>query len=416
MPWLFYNPTMKRTLACILLSVFSMSLAEDWPQFRGPGGQGHSASKNVPLNWSAESNVAWKVEIPGGGWASPVLVGQRIYLNSAVPIDEDTHALTTLCLDATDGSTIWSTALFERPIIRIHKKNSHASVTPLIVDERIYVHFGAQGTACLDLDGKVLWTQEDISYKMVHGNGGCTVVADGKLIFSCDGGDQRFMIALDVRTGKVAWKTERDIPVKKSFSFASPLVLGNQVISPGSGGVVAYDVRDGSKIWQARYGEGYSVIPRPVIGHNMVFVGSGYDKATALGIELGGKGDVTDTHVKWIKTRGAPHTPSMILYDDMLFMVSDIGVASCVNPLTGDVYWQERVGGQQSASPVLAEGRIYFQDERGKASVIKAAKTFELLATNELKERTLSSYAVSEGAIFIRTEKHLYRIGASEAP
>jgi len=411
-------------MKCLSLVLLAFSIAslptfagENWPQFRGPGAQGHSAAKNVPLEWDTEKNVAWKIDVPGKGWSSPAYVDGRIYLTTAVPepADPKQHTLRALCYDAKDGKLIWDKRLFRREAIRIHKKNSHASVSPRVDGERIFVHFGAQGSALLDLDGNIIWRKTDIDYKMVHGNGGVPALADGKYIFACDGAKEPFIMALDAETGKVAWKTPRKIEVKKTFTFSSPLVVDDLVLSPASGGLVAYQTKNGKEVWRAGYDQGYSVIPRPVVGEfdgkQLAFCGSGYDRATAVCVELGGKGDVTESHVKWRIKKAAPHTPSMILKDDMLFMIADIGLASCVNPVSGEVYWTERIGGQHSSSPVLAEDRIYFQDERGKGTVIKAAKTFEVLATNDLREQTLASYAVTDGALFIRTLEHLYRIG-----
>jgi len=409
-------PSLIFFVSLMFFPLLEAPAAENWPQFRGPGAQGHSAAKDVPIEWDTKKNVAWKIEVPGKGWSSPAYVDGRIYLTSAVPEpDGDHHTLRALCLDAKDGSVIWNKVLFKRPIIRIHIKNSHASASPRVDGDRLFVHFGAQGSACLDLDGNILWKQTDIDYKMVHGNGGAPAFADDKYIVSCDGAKDPFIIALDAQTGKQVWKTRRDINVENKFTFSSPLVVDDLVLSPASGALAAYRIKNGREVWRARYDEGYSVIPRPVIGEfggkRLAICASGYNQSTAVCVELGGKGDVTDTHVKWRVKKAAPHTPSMILKDDMLFMISDIGIASCLDPVSGEAYWIARVGGQHSSSPILAEDRVYFQDERGKGTVIKAAKSFEILARNDLKEQTLASYAVTDGTLFVRTLKHLYRIG-----
>ena len=239
-------------------------------------------------------------------------------------------------------------------------------------------------------------------------------LAGKALVFSADGLADPVVIALDRETGKLLWKTKRDTAAKKKFSFSTPLVIEvngqQQIISPGSGAVCAYDPADGREIWRVRYGEGYSVVPRPVFGHGLLFVGSGFDQPWVYAIKPDGKGDVTDTHVAWKLTKGAPHTPSLLLVGDEVYMVSDGGIASCVNAHTGKVHWQERIGAGCSASPVFADGKIYIQDEAGLGVVLQAGKEFKILSKNTLAERTLASYALGDGALFIRAEKNLFRI------
>ncbi len=414
----------KLFLLLVLVALSTLARAEDWPQFRGPTGQGHAASTRLPLEWSATKNVAWKQVLPGKGWSSPVLVQRRLYLTTAVAPGagsaDATLKLQALCLDEKNGQTLWTTTLFTPDAgtaPKGHGKNSQASPTPLIEDGRLYVHFGHLGTACLDLDGKILWKNNSIHYPPVHGNGGSPVLAGDALIFSCDGASDPFIVALHKDTGKELWRTARDTPAKKQFSFSSPLLLTEagrqQIISPASGRVCAYDPKTGKELWHARYGEGYSVIPRPVFGHGLIFVSSGYDRAVVHAIRTGGKGDVTDTHTAWTLAKGAPNTPSLLLVGDELYMVSDGGIASCVDARTGAVHWSERVGGDYSASPLHANGRIYFQNETGTTVVVKAGKTFEKLATNDLGEKTLASPAAGDAALYLRTEKHLYKIKGS---
>jgi outer membrane protein assembly factor BamB len=404
-------------LAGLLVPV-ALNAAEDWPEFRGPTGQGHARSTTLPIEWSNTSNVAWKQAIPGRGWSSPALHNGRLFLTTAAGEDSGSVSLRALCLDEASGKTAWDVEVFgNRPVSKIHNKNSHASPTPLVADGRVYVHFGHQGTACLDFDGKVLWRQTGLKYPPVHGGGGSPILSGGALIFSCDGGSDPFVVALDKDNGKVLWKTKRTTTAKKTFSFSTPLLITvngqPQVISPGSGVVCAFDPKSGRELWRARYGEGYSVIPRPVFGHGMIFIATGYDTPTVMAIRADGKGDVTDTHVAWTLKKGAPNTPSLLLVGDELYMVSDGGIGSCVDAKTGRVHWQERIGGNYSASPIHAGGRIYFQNEEGTGVVLKAGKEFEKLASNALEERTLASYAVADGALFIRSEKHLFKVAGN---
>lgn len=391
----------------------------EWPQFRGPTGQGLSQATGVPLRWSVDTNVAWKVET-GRGWSSPVLSGGRLYLTAARGEDAGGDVtLHAMCINAADGKTVWDTVLFtpkKSETSAIHRKNSLASGTPIVADGRLYAHFGHMGTAALDLNGKVLWKQESIKYLPVHGNGGSPALAEGMLIFSCDGAKDPFVVGLDAATGAVQWKTPRNTTAKKPFSFCTPLVINAggaaEAIIPGSGFVAAYAPKTGKEIWRVGYGEGYSVVPRPVFAHGLLFVSSSFDKPVLKAIRPGGAaGDVTESHVAWTHAKGAPHTGSMLVVGDELYFISDGGIATCADAKTGTVHWSERIGGDNSASPFYAEGRVYFLNETGTTTVVKAAKQFEVLAKNEIGERTLASCAVADGTIFLRGETHLFRIG-----
>ena len=336
----------------------------------------------------------------------------RIYLTTAINRGAG-FSLNTLCLDAATGRLVWN-----RPLIsvakpsRTHRKNSQASPTPIVDGDHIYVHFGHMGTACLDLQGKIIWKNETIKYSSVHGNGGTPVLVNGKLIFSCDGSRNPFVMALDAKLGNEIWRVNRSGNAKRKFSFSTPLVLRTaahtQVLLPGSDMIGAYDPDTGREIWKATF-SGYSVIPRPVVGHGMVYFSSGFDRATAIALKLGGKGDVTESHAGWSLAKGAPHTPSMLLVGDELYMVSDGGIASCVEAKTGEVIWTERIGGGHSASPIYADGKLYFSNEAGVVTVLAVGKKFTVLAKNDLGERTLASPAVADGALFIRTAGHLWR-------
>jgi outer membrane protein assembly factor BamB len=391
--------------------------AENWPEFRGPMGQGHYTGKALPIAWSTTKNVVWKKPIPGQGWSSPIVQDGRVFLTTAVPVKgSKDQSLQALCIDARKGTLLWQQELFLQDGTKapaIHSKNSHASPTPLTDGKRLFVHFGHQGTACLDLAGKVLWHNRTLGYAPVHGNGGTPILVDGKLIFAADGADKQFIVALDPETGNVVWKTDRRSEAYKKFSFGTPLAITvngkEQIISPASEAVIAYDPADGKEIWRAQH-EGYSVIPRPVYGHGLIFLSSGYDRPSLLAIRAGGKGDVTGTHIAWTVAKGAPHTPSPLLVGNELYVISDSGIASCLDAKTGKAHWQERIGGNFSASPLHAGGRIYLQSEEGVTTVIRAGTSFERLAQSDMKERTFASYAVADGAIYLRTESSLYRI------
>ena len=382
-------------------------LAVLWPEFRGPTGQGTSTATNLPAEWSAASNVVWKQAIPGLGWSSPVLAGEKVFLTTAVESNK-VLSLRALSLDADTGRTVWSTEIFTPTASRAHAKNSQASPTPIISGDRLYVHFGPYGTACLDLAGKVLWRNATLKYSSVHGNAGSPALAGDALIFNCDGSDNPFVAALNKNTGEVLWKFSRQTDAKKKFSFSTPLVVNNQVITVGSGGVFALDPKAGKELWRVPFAEGYSVVPRPVFGHGLIFISTGFDRPVVMAI----RPSADKAEVAWTLNRAAPNTPSLLLVGTELYMVSDAGIASCVDARTGKVHWQERVGGNYSASPVYGDGKIYFQSEEGKGVVLKSGKDFLKLAENQLEEKTLASYAIGDGELFIRTAENLYCIGS----
>jgi outer membrane protein assembly factor BamB len=399
-------------LACSLLLVVSSQADESWPEFRGPTRQGH-ATGPVPLHWSATSNVVWKAPVPGQGWSSPVYRDGKLYLTTAV--SEGGLSLRALCLDPKDGTILWNTEVFRpKTEAKIHSKNGRSSPTPIIEKDLLYVHFGHDGSAALDLAGKIVWQNTEHSYVPVHGNGASPAIVGDRFIFPADDESKPTVVALDKRTGKTLWTQARESGSQRKFSFATPLAIEvdgqTEVVSPAAGVVAGLKPDDGSEIWRVTYGNGYSVIPRPVVGFGMIFLATGYDRPWVYAIRTGGHGDVTETHVAWKLVKGAPNTPSLLLVGDELYMVSDGGIASCLDAKTGVVHWSERVGGNFSSSPIDANGRIYFQNEEGIATVVAAGKKFEVLAKNDLGERTLASYAVAEDALFIRTASHLWRI------
>ncbi|HEY2341596.1 MAG TPA: PQQ-binding-like beta-propeller repeat protein, partial [Chthoniobacteraceae bacterium] len=265
------------------------------------------------------------------------------------------------------------------------------------------------------LSGKIVWQQTGLKYSPVHGAGGSPILIDGELIFGCDGDKDPILAALDASTGEIRWKTPRQTTAKKTFSFCTPLAIQvngkMEVISPCSGFVGGYDPKDGRELWRVRYGEGYSVVPRPVYAHGMLFLSSGFDAPVLYAVKpQGALGDATDTNVAWTQRKGAPCTPSTLVLGNEIYFVSDGGIATCADAQSGQTYWTERLGGGFSTSPVAAEGRIYFQNESGVGFVVQAGKTFKQLAKNDLAERSLASYAVADGTLYIRTESHLFKV------
>jgi outer membrane protein assembly factor BamB len=374
--------------------------AGDWPEFRGPGGQGHSSETGLPLEWSETRNVLWKISVPGRGWSSPAIAQGRIWLTTATG-----PQLRALSYDAATGRELSNTVVFEIPSrAPMHAKNSHASPTPIVEDNRVYVHFGAHGTAALDASGKLLWTAS-YPHNHVHGTGGSPVVYKDLLIFNCDGADVQFVVALDKATGKERWKANR--PGRTNMAFSTPLILRaagrDQLISPGAHYGVSYDPATGRELWKVAYGDGFSNVPRPVEGHGLVYITTGFYSPELLALR-------PDGSLAWKSSRAVPLTPSPILAGDEIYTVSDNGIATCLDARTGRLLWQQRLGGNFSASPIHAEGRLYFTSEDGETTVIATGREFRKLASNSLNETTFASIAVSGGSFYIRTASKLYRI------
>jgi outer membrane protein assembly factor BamB len=385
---------------------------ERWPEFRGPTGQGHSTARDVPLEWSESRNVLWKTPVQGRGWSSPVVERDRVWLTTAVNARRGT-SLRAIAFDVETGREVVNVEVFHLgDSDLLNFKNSHASPTPIVEGDRVYVHFGSAGTAALTTSGEIVWKTR-LSYQSQHGNGGSPVLYKDLLIVSCDGSDQAFVVALDKATGKTRWKRARRFPFDQAYS--SPLVIRvgerDEVVSVGAYRAVAYDPDSGAEIWRVSYGDGFSNVPRPVYGHGLVYIATGFQEPSLLAVRADGAGDVTRTHVAWSTRRGVPYTPSPVLVGNELYIVSDLGVVSCLDAVSGTMHWQQRIGGNHSASPVFAAGRIYFLSEEGVTTVIAPGKTFQKLATNALDGSTLASMAVFSSSILVRTQSHLYRLG-----
>lgn len=390
---------------------------EAWPQFRGPTGQG-IASGAGPLKWSKDTGIAWKIPLAAQGWSSPVIADEKIILTGSRK-DGDTPHLTAFALDVATGKTLWKIDLFKptaEETAALHGKNSLASSTPVIADGIVYVHFGHMGTAALRLaDGEVVWKKQ-ISYKPMHGNGGSPIIVGDLLVVNADAEIDPTIVAFHRKDGAIAWRTPRDQKVRSAFSFSTPLLVETdgrkEILSAGSGMIGAYAPEDGRLLWKATYGEGYSVVPRPVVAEGIAYVATGYNVPKLIAIRLGkATGDVTKTHIAWEVTRRMPKTPSMIATQEQILVLDDTGALTSLNAKSGEPVWNEKLPGNFSASPILTGDIFYAVTEDGVCYVVKISPDgAKIQLETDLAERMLASPILLGGALYLRTEKHLWKI------
>ncbi len=416
---------MKRvliTLSALLCSIAGLD-AENWPQFRGPDHQGHSSETGLPWRWTATENVAWTTELPGQAWSSPIVWGDRGFVTTATDNGESCHIIS---LDRQSGKILWNREVFRQVPRRKEGRNTYATPTPATDGERVYACFGDGSFAALNLAGEVVWTNRDYRFYGQHGLGSSPILHDGLLIMARDGSsegedkklgwqtpwDQSYVIALDAKTGRERWKGRRGL---SRISHGVPAIWAQdghaQVISEAGDVVQGFDLQTGERLWSSQViGEGK--VPSTVIGAGLVFTAGGWGgKETIKAFKLGGAGDLKETHLVWEQKKGMPKVPSMLYVKPHLFAITDGGIATCLKADTGEMVWQERVGGNFSASPVFAEGRIYFIGDNGETTVIAAGPEFIVLAKNPLGEKAQASIAISHDHLFIRTEKNLFCIG-----
>lgn len=413
------TPMIAALLAAIMATGPSWA-REPWSQFRGPQENGHSQSTGLPLQWDL-SNVSWTAEIHDRGWSSPVIWDDQIWLTTAT---KDGHQLFALCVDKQSGAIVHDTLVFEVESPQaITVDNTYATPTPAIESGRVYVHYGTYGTACLDTGtGKILWTRRDLNCDHEKGAGPASspFLHEDFLIFHVDGRDVQYVIALHKASGETAWKTARstsfeDVPVNQRKAYGMPLLAprgeGLQMISIGAKCLYSYEPDTGRELWKVR-NRGWSVAPRPVHGDGLVFAVIDRDRPELWAIRHNGTGDVTDTHTVWKKTRRMPQRVSPILVEGRLFVMERAGYLTCLDAASGEEIWQERLKGRFSASPIFANGHLYFFNEEAVSTVIKPESQFTAVATNSLgeEETLMASPAVDTEAFYIRTETHLYKV------
>lgn len=391
-------------------------LADHWPQFRGPTGQGLAAATPVATTWSEKDQIVWKTTIEGRGHSSPVVWGDQIWVSTA---SHNGKRLGAVGLDRHTGDVLHKLTVFEPSSPEeIHADNTYASPTPVIRQGRLFLDYGTYGAACVDTGtGSVVWTNTNLAIDHQGGPGSSPVLFDDTLIVHRDGADHQYVAALDIANGRVRWKRERSAPYRPDpithRAFATPLLYEHDgrtlLISPAADQCHAYDAATGEELWHVRY-IGFSNVPCPIASGDHVYLCTGFFEPRLLAVRLGGQGDVTETHVDWEYKSQIPEVSSPIVVDGRIYFVSSKGVLSCVSAATGERVYIHRLGGNFSASPLFAGGHLYFCNREGGTKVVLPGDEPQVVATNKLEDAIYASPIAVDGALYIRTETHLYRI------
>ncbi|MEM7051641.1 MAG: PQQ-binding-like beta-propeller repeat protein [Acidobacteriota bacterium] len=386
---------------------------QHWPRWRGPGGQGEAVGSGFPDRWSATENVRWKVPVAGRGNSSPILWRDKIFLTTAY---DGGKRRSLIAFDRATGRQLWETFAPDTQPEGAHAKNGFASSTPTTDGERIYAYFGNHGLLAVDFAGKLAWHRPVGTFDAFHGTASSPLLHDGRLFLVQDhrGTGGSFVAAYEPATGNPLWRTPRQAKVGWNTPIAVRVGERDELIVSGQQQVQAYDPANGKELWTAR-GNTFEAIPTPVVGHGLLFASSGRGGPT-LAIRPGGKGDVTDSHIVWQAPKGSPFVPSTQLAGDYLYMVNDMAaIATCYAAKSGEVVWQGRLGKARregfSASPVLADDKVFFTNDEGETFVLATGPKFEILRVNELGENVLASPAAVDGVWYFRTAGHLLAIG-----
>lgn len=426
-----------------LLAVHAVTVkaGDKWPEWRGENGQGHGSAIDLPIRWSETKNIAWRTTVPGHGWSTPVIADGKVWVttatdvrateeevarrrketNNSQPLIFSSHAsFRAVCLDLKSGKILKDIEVISEDDPQfIQRDNSYATPTPILDDDRLYCHFGSSGMAALDIKTeKVLWTYTDLRVQHENGPGSSPILWNDLLIVHCDGIDTQYIIAIDKNDGSLAWRTMRTGELNENpqlrKSYATALVVSvdgrDQIVSPAADWLFGYDPKTGKELWKLPYGKlGFSNAARPVAGHGLIYVCTGYMQSQLLAVEPG----TADRPAKvvWKYTKQVPAVSSPILAGDEIYFGSDKGIATCLDAKTGKENWTERIGTSIWASPIFADGRLYFFDKKGTTAVVQPGTKFEKLAINPLEGKIQAAGAAVDGALVLRTEKALYRIG-----
>ncbi len=413
---------MLASLFCMVIG--STAIAQNWTGFRGPNGQGVSQESIAPTQWSDSINIAWKTEINFEGWSSPIVFGDRVFISGTTNEGISCHVV---AFDRLTGALLWDKKVFDQETRHKRGENSYATPTPTTDGKRVYAVFGSGSIAAVDFSGQLNWVNHDVKFYSHHGLSSSPILVDGLLVMPYDGSsdgennkvgwkipwNEAFLLAVDTETGEMKWRGDRG---PSRLSHGSPCVLevnGETQIVSGAGDVVqGHEVASGKLVWTI-YSQGEGVSPSVVVGDGHVFSCSGFEAPTIRVIRADGTGDVTKTHIAWEQKKGVPPLASLLYAAPHVFSVTDKGVATCFDAKTGEIAWQERIGGKHSVSPTLVNGKIYCFDElTSEVIIFKADGEFKLVGKNSLFNEVMkASPAVSQGNIFVRTETKLICIG-----
>ncbi|MDA0283257.1 MAG: PQQ-binding-like beta-propeller repeat protein [Planctomycetota bacterium] len=431
----------------LTLSVFvNDARAEEgyWNQFRGPHADGTTQAKGLPLKFAEGSpEIVWKTEVKGRAWSSPVVWGNQIWMTNAPEItnpegatNQDSFSkgakpletpirLSAVCLDLETGKVIYDITVTEVSEPQYtHPTNSYASPTPWIEEGRIYVHFGTYGTACIDTTtGTKIWENHELECHHWRGPGSSPVVHGDLIYLTFDGYDKQFIAALNKNTGKLVWKRDRDVDYgtdngDRKKAYSTPMVVdaggGREVlVSPFAMATIAYALDTGEPVWKVIHG-GMNAGSRPMFGNGLVYISAGSGADSLIAVDPKGNGDVTNSHIRWRSGRMIPKRPSQVLVGQKYFMMEDGGVCSCLNALTGDVIWANRVSGAYWSSPLYADGYLYCCSQDGKVAVVKADDEFELVHETVFEKGFTASPVVAGNSLILRSESHVYRIAKQD--
>jgi outer membrane protein assembly factor BamB len=430
-------------LLSALLTYSAVADSKSWPQWRGPDASGHGYPGTYPTKWSAEENLAWMAKIPGRGHSSAVHENGHIWITTAIetPASEEEKeerlkeneglstvtvlsevSLRAVKLDPKTGGILKNIEVIQKKQPQwVHHLNSYASPSPVIEGNRLYLHFGAYGNACIDaVSGKIIWKNNQKELWVMHENGpgSSPIIWENLMIFHLDGSDKQSIVALFKDTGEIAWQSKRSGELKENpqlrKSYSTPIITNFNgqpiLISCSADWVYGYNPRNGEELWKINYGIlGFSNVARPIVGHGMFYISTCFMKAEIHAYKYEG---LDKPKLAWKMIKGAPKMPSPILVDKQLYVMNDGGILTCVDAISGDVEWRERVGGEFSASPTYANGLLYFSDREGKTTVVKPGSELNIVAENKIDGTAhMASITPYENSFLLRSKKGLYRIG-----
>ena len=401
------------------LTACDSAWGENWMRFRGPTGQGISSETELPVTWSATKNIKWKTSLPGKGWSSPIVFEDHVFLTAST---EEGVSCRVICINRKDGSIAWTTEVHRQKPGPMRKQNSYATPTPVTDGKHVYSVFYDGTVTAVDFSGKLVWKNSEVKFFSLHGLGASPILANGQVIMPFDGSsreetkvgwkvpwEKAVVLSLDAGNGSVRWKGTRG---KSRVGHVTPILVnnGSQLVSAGGDRVQGFDPTTGRRIWSV-YSQGEGVTPSPVVGDGLIYTSSGFEAPTLRAIRLGGKGDVTKTHIAWEQKRGVAALSSLLYIKPYLYSISRDNILHCLEASSGKIVWMKRLSGVHWASPVYADGRIYILSEKGVTLVLRPGPKYDEVARNDIRVTCLASMAVSQGNFYIRSDRNLYCIG-----